>query len=190
MIFPLVLPFDVDYSLEGSIKDIDFLFVGHLNDPRKNLQRLVPTVLKLVFELHLIGNSTPEYNDYLYSLSSSFKSRIFLHGVVDDYLLATYYSRSRVICLPSLYEGVGLSAMEGYCYGCQVSITSIGGPKDYFGSSASYIDNPYSDTSITESLLASYRKSSALCSINHDFISQYSLEGFSSLYYELLANTL
>lgn len=45
--------------------------------------------------------------------------------------------------MPSLNEGVGLVALEAAAYGCEIVITSLGGPKEYYGDLAEVV-NPYS----------------------------------------------
>ena len=45
----------------------------------------------------------------------------------------------QIFCLPSLYEGVGQSALDAAYHGMQVVTTDNTGLKDYLASSAHYI---------------------------------------------------
>ena len=48
-----------------------------------------------------------------------------------------------MFALPSIVEGVGLSALEAATWGCDIVITNIGGPKEYYNNLALIVD-PYS----------------------------------------------
>ena len=57
-IIPLIIPLKVNLNLEGTKKDIDFLFVGNIDDPRKNVKNLVTACSKTGKKLTLVGRST------------------------------------------------------------------------------------------------------------------------------------
>ena len=81
-----------------------------------------------------------------------------LYGQLSDKELINVYQRTKVVCLPSTYEGVGLSAMEGLANGAKVLITSVGGTRDYFSSSATFVHNPYQNASIVKALKSAQYK--------------------------------
>jgi glycosyltransferase involved in cell wall biosynthesis len=64
-------------------------------------------------------------------------------GFVSEEKMIDLYKKAKVFALPSINEGVGLVALEAASFGCDVVITEIGGPKEYYGDMA-YVVNPYS----------------------------------------------
>ncbi|MCM1140875.1 MAG: glycosyltransferase [Muribaculum sp.] len=54
--------------------------------------------------------------------------------------------------MPSIIEGVGLTALEAAHYGCDIVITNIGGPKEYYGDYA-YLVNPYNIDDIGQQIV-------------------------------------
>jgi hypothetical protein len=53
------------------------------------------------------------------------------------------YKRAKVFALPSIYEGVGIVALDAAVMGCDIVITRLGGPKEYYNNMAVEVD-PYS----------------------------------------------
>ena len=64
-------------------------------------------------------------------------------GALDDTELKDYYRRAKVFALPSYTEGVGMVAMEAAAYGCEIVLTKMGAPKDYYNGMAELVD-PFS----------------------------------------------
>ena len=118
------------------------LHVSRICDPTKNVERLVDAALKYNFDLVLAGASTDEFNAKLAHKIES-RQNIQNLGRVSDDRLKELYSKARVFALPSIREGVGLVALEAASYGCDIVITNIGGPKEYFLPNAIAVD-PYS----------------------------------------------
>lgn len=52
------------------------------------------------------------------------------------------YTKAKVFALPSTNEGVGIVALEAAAMGCDIVITKLGGPKEYYSNMATVI-NPY-----------------------------------------------
>lgn len=50
--------------------------------------------------------------------------------------------QSKSFALPSTNEGVGIVALEAAAMGCDIVITKLGGPKEYYSNMATVI-NPY-----------------------------------------------
>ena len=50
---------------------------------------------------------------------------------------------AKVFALPSLNEGVGLVALEAAIHGCNIVITNLGGPKEYYNKEMVELVNPY-----------------------------------------------
>lgn len=107
------------------------LHVSRLCDPTKNVIRLVEAALKYNFNLVLAGSSSESFNLELKRIIGS-KDNVKILGRISDEELIRLYKDARVFALPSTREGVGLVALEAASYGCDIVITNIGGPQEYF----------------------------------------------------------
>lgn len=107
------------------------LHVSRLCDPTKNVIRLVEAALKYNFNLVLAGSSSESFNLELKRIIGS-KDNVKILGRISDEELIQLYKEAKVFALPSTREGVGLVALEAASYGCDIVITDIGGPKEYF----------------------------------------------------------
>ena len=87
--------------------------------------------------LSLIGNAT----------------NIEVLGFVSDDELYSFYTRAKVFALPSLNEGVGLVALEAAMHGCNIVITRLGGPKEYYPAGMAQLVDPYSTDDIGQAIL-------------------------------------
>lgn len=118
------------------------LHVSLLADKRKNVERLVLAAKKYHFQLKLAGKLRDDQEkQWLNSLINDCKNVEYL-GFISDEQLVQLYSTARVFALPSTYEGVGMVALEAAVMGADIVITSLGGPKEYYGSLAKVV-NPY-----------------------------------------------
>lgn len=128
---------------DDAYKKEDFcLHVSRLCDPTKNVIRLVKAALKYNFNLVLAGSSSESFDLELKRIIGS-KDNVKILGRVSDEELIQLYKDARVFALPSTREGVGLVALEAASYGCDIVITDIGGPKEYFLPNAIAV-NPHS----------------------------------------------
>ena len=59
-IIPLAIPMIINENLYDIKKDIDFIFVGHLDDPRKNIIRLIKSVSGISKEINIVGKCSKE----------------------------------------------------------------------------------------------------------------------------------
>ena len=122
----------------------DFCFhVSRLSSPNKNVVRLVEAAKRYGFNLklagYLHGDSEKEWMNGLIGESKN----IEYVGALDDTELKDYYRRAKVFALPSYTEGVGMVAMEAAAYGCEIVLTKMGAPKDYYNGMAELVD-PFS----------------------------------------------
>ena len=118
-------------SEELPVKENFCLHVSRICDPTKNAMRLVEAALKFNFRLILAGASTTSFDKELQEKIGNAEN-VQILGRVSDETLVDLYKRARVFALPSIREGVGLVALEAASYGCDIVITNIGGPKEYF----------------------------------------------------------
>ncbi len=129
------------------------LFVGTMTQPRKNVPRLIEAAKKYGFQLKLVGNmGNTESQKYLKEIIDN-ASNIETLGFVSDDELSNLYNRAKVFALPSINEGVGLVALEAAIHGCNIVITNLGGPKEYYPVELARIVNPYNIDDIGHAIL-------------------------------------
>lgn len=115
---------------------------SYLADDRKNVKRLIQAAKKYDIPLKLAGklrNGEEEKKIFGWIGSSS---NIEYLGFLSQEELLNNYRRAKVFALPSTNEGVGIVALDAAAMGCDVVITNIGGPREYYNSLATEV-NPY-----------------------------------------------
>lgn len=119
------------------------LHVAFLPDERKNTFRLIEAAIKYQFPLILAGRKSDErqYERLLSQIAGHDNIKVL--GWVSEDELRQLYEEARVFVLPSLYEGVGLVALEAAACGCDIVLTERGAPKEYYNGMA-YLVNPLS----------------------------------------------
>jgi glycosyltransferase involved in cell wall biosynthesis len=135
------------YGLQGFV-----LFVGQVGNRRKNLPRLLRVAAQMPHtDFVLVGPhlETEEARRTL-ALAARYPNVRVLGRLPYDELVSAY-AACAVLALPSLIEGTGLVALEAALAGAQVVITRHGGPPDYFGDLAFYVE-PHSEGSIRAAL--------------------------------------
>ncbi len=132
------------YDDNGIIeKKENFVFhVSRLLSKEKNVKRLIEAAKKYEFELLLAGtvNGPNEMRELDNMINGC--SNIQYVGRLSDKDLISYYRRAKVFALPSIIEGVGMVALEAASYGCNIVLTNLGAPKEYFDGKAFLVD-PY-----------------------------------------------
>lgn len=116
------------------------LYVGN-NKPHKNVQRLLQAFIQLPsnYELILVSpeKSFPVINHprvkYLFNVSEE--------------RLCLLYKKAKLLMLPSLYEGFGLTPLEAMSFGCPVVASFAASIPEVCGEAAYYVD-PYDVRSI------------------------------------------
>ena len=163
----------IQHSIQETKRDIDFLFVGHFDDPRKNIKNLISAVQELGSKLTIVGSGNVNFLNKK-KASKNWNSSYEILGRVSDEELRTIYQRTKVVCLPSLYEGVGLSAMEGLANGAKIIITSVGGTTDYFSQHVVYVDKPKSIAHIKRALETVQESTRLDDTLRLEFLSKFS----------------
>lgn len=146
--------------LSPRIPEIDFypkkekfcLHVSILSDGRKNVLRLVQAAVKYKFKLVLAGSISSDIDFAPIKEIIDLQDNISYLGHITDTKLYELYSRAKVFALPSISEGVGMVAVEAASYGCDIVVTEIGGPKEYYGTNA-YVVNPYNVDEIGQAVV-------------------------------------
>lgn len=151
------------------------LFVGTMTQPRKNVPRLIEAAKKYGFPLKLAGNKgNTESEAQLRALIGDAKN-IEVLGFVSDEELIDLYDRAKVFALPSLNEGVGLVALEAAIHGCNIVITQLGGPKEYYDADAVQLINPYSTDDIGQAVMRALHDDSSQPALRNRLIEKYNV---------------
>lgn len=138
---------------ENNIPKEKFCF--HLSRPAdkgKNVPRLIKSAKKYKFPLIIAGGVKDDIEkDWLMGLISNAPNIKYI-GYLTEEELYSYYQKAKVFALPSTYEGVGMAALEAAVLGCEIVITKLGGPKEYFNNMAEIV-NPYDIDDIGQSIV-------------------------------------
>lgn len=121
--------------------------MSFVTDERKNVKRLIDASAKYNFNLVLAGGIHFEKEKETFNSWIKDKPNVKYLGYISDEDKINLYRTAKVFALPSINEGVGLVALEAAAYGCDIVITSWGGPKEYYGNLAEIVD-PYDIDSI------------------------------------------
>lgn len=133
-------------------------FAMHLSaytQPRKNVVNLVRAVGPTGRPLVVVGVAEEgKVLQELRRLTTQYPN-VKLLGRLTDEDRNVLFAACKVFCLPSVHEGTGLAALEAAVHGAAIVITQNGGPPDYFGSLAHYVD-PDSVESIRNAVEAAF----------------------------------
>ena len=129
------------------------LHVSNITASRKNVMRLIDAAIKYKFKLVLAGSADACFQNSAMKRKIDANDNIDYIGRVSDEKLKKLYGAAKVFALPSIGEGVGLVALDAAVYGCDIVVTSIGGPKEYYDGLAFEVD-PYSVDSIGTAVMS------------------------------------
>lgn len=141
-IVPLSLRFEPLEEMPQNKEDFCF-HVSRLASPNKNVERIIASAKKYNFQLKLAGFLHGEEEKQWLNNQIAGANNIEYVGALSDMELKEYYRRAKVFALPSCIEGVGMVAMEAAAYGCEIVLTNLGAPKDYYNGMAELVD-PFS----------------------------------------------
>ena len=120
---------DADYisSKYGLTKDSYILYLGRLV-PEKGVHYLIRAYKQINTDKKLViaggASDTDEYAGKLRELAKG-DNRIIFTGFVQGKILDELYSNAYLYCLPSHIEGMPISLLEAFSYGCNVLISDI-----------------------------------------------------------------
>lgn len=129
------------------------LHVSKLTDTRKNVMRLIDAAIKYEFPLILAGSIESEIAFKPFKDKISQHSNIKYLGKISNERLLSLYKSAKVFALPSINEGVGMVAIEAAACGCEIVVTNVGGPKEYYNGMAFEVD-PLSIDSIGKAVVS------------------------------------
>lgn len=172
-----VIPLSFGMNSEFVVKEKQSfcLHISLLIDERKNVKRLIDAAKKYNFKLVLGGKLRNKQE--LLTLKSWIgeNANIEYRGYLSNEELLDLYSKAKVFALPSTNEGVGIVALEAAYMGCDVVLTDIGGPKEYYNGLV-HLVNPYSVDSIGKSILSFLKNNNTY----QPRLRQHIIENFSS----------
>lgn len=123
------------------------LHISSIYQKRKNVLRLIEAAKKFNFKLVLAGNCGSEEQFLPIKKAINNNSNIKVLGYISEEDKRELYKRAKVFALPSISEGVGIVALDAAYYGCEIAITAISGPKEYYNGNCIEV-NPYDINSI------------------------------------------
>lgn len=165
------------------------LHVSRLDAPNKNVPRLVEAAQKYGFNLKLAGHVFGSKEaDELRNLVERHSNIQYL-GEVSEEKLLSLYKKAKAFALPSLREGVGMVALEAAAYGCEIVLTNIGAPKEYYNGKAILV-NPKNVDEIGLGIIKALRDGFAQPSLKSFVESKYSSEKCCALLNACVCNAI
>lgn len=118
-----------DITIKELKRTIPFLYVGRANDLNKRFSLVKETLSTFNGQEGLVvcGSENPNFGTYV--------------GVVDDVTLNDFYNATKFVLLPSKFEGIGLSMIEGMIAGA-IPITCVDNPTAIEFSPKEFISDP------------------------------------------------
>ena len=170
------LSYNLPYSKQTFKKEPFCLHISLLMDDRKNVKRLIQAAKKYQFKLILGGRIHNEkdlkkLNDWIGD-----NSNIEYKGYLTKEDMISLYSRAKVFALPSKNDGVGIVAIEAAALGCDIVITSWGGPNEYYKGMASIVD-PYNIDDIGKAIMKFIGNETFQPELSEHIKSNFSLQG-------------
>jgi glycosyltransferase involved in cell wall biosynthesis len=151
-------PPDLSLLNRLGIKRDYIVYVGALNDPRKNLPRLIRAFARAFPpsgrpQLVLVSGDTATGAPFVQAVSEPGMAPddVVLTGHVPDEVLVHLYRGAAMVAYPSLWEGLGLPVLEGMACGTPV-LTSNRSSMSEIAAGAGLLVNPESTESIAAGL--------------------------------------
>lgn len=173
-IVPISMRYNNVLNIDYSKKENYCLHISRLADPGKNVKNLVMAAKKYGFKLKLGGTINGKEKAWLDELITDAENIEYL-GWLTEEQLKNEYIKAKVFALPSFIEGVGMVALEAAAYGCEIALTDIGAPKEYYKGRAVLV-NPYDIDSIGQGILKAMNTKKAQPELREYIISHYSLK--------------
>ena len=151
------------------------LFTGTMTQPRKNVPNLIRAARKYGFPLKLVGNKGNAASEAKLRQLVGDAPNIEILGFVSDEELISLYNRAKVFALPSLNEGVGLVALEAAIHGCNIVITNLGGPKEYYEKGLAQLVNPYDIDDIGQAVMRALEDNKSQPQLRNSLIQKYNV---------------
>ncbi len=173
-IVPLHMRFKDHPSFDLRKKDNNCLHVSRLAAPEKNVGRLIDAAKKYGFNLRLAGTIHGDDERTWLERKIDGHSNIKYIGFLSEEALIEEYRNACVLALPSINEGVGMVALEAAAYGCEICLTNLGGPKEYYHGRAVLV-NPYDIDSIGQGVMEAMNNKHSQPELSQFVLDNYSM---------------
>lgn len=143
---------EINYNKETERENF-CLHISSIYQPRKNVIRLIKAAKKYDFKLVLAGakGTDKEFDSIRREIDNS--CNIDVLGFISEEEKLALYNRAKVFALPSIEEGVGIVALDAAVAGCEIAITNINGPSEYYPDNLVYKINPYKVDEIGKAII-------------------------------------
>lgn len=122
----------LNISFDYDNKENFCLHISSIYQKRKNVIRLIEAAKKYDFNLVLAGNtgSSEQFSVIREAIGNAKNIKVL--GFISEEEKYSLYKRAKVFSLPSIQEGVGIVALDAALLGCEIVISNIPGPKEYY----------------------------------------------------------
>ncbi|WP_281637369.1 glycosyltransferase family 4 protein [Flavobacterium marginilacus] len=128
---------------ERLINEDYILFVGNRRD-YKNFDFFISGIADLLIENNLklicAGGGDFTFEEQLFIKSLKLENHISFKRIINDDVLANYYSNALFFVFPSLYEGFGIPVLESFACNCPALLSNGGSLSEIGGDSVLYFD--------------------------------------------------
>lgn len=142
-----------DIGSEPLITEDYILFVGNRR-LYKNFDFFVTNIAKLLIDANLklicAGGGVFSTQELNLIISLKLENHVVFKEIVNDNVLANYYTYALFFCFPSLYEGFGIPILESFACGCPILLSNGGSLPEIAGEAAFYFD-PTNEESLKQS---------------------------------------
>lgn len=165
------------------------LHISLLCDERKNVRRLIEASEKYDFKLVLCGMLRSDTEEKLLASWMDGKKNVIYKGYVSKDEMIELYRSAKVFALPSIYEGVGIVALDAAAMGCDIVITKLGGPKEYYQGQAIEVD-PYDTDEIGRAIKVMLEGKTYQPELSQYILYKYSLSKVSQILVQTIEETV
>lgn len=175
------VPLSFNYTTDFNHDRESFCFhCSYLADDRKNVKRLIEAAKKYGFPLKLAGKLRTSIEEQkVFNWIGNAKNIEYL-GFLSKSDLLDIYAKAKVFALPSTNEGVGIVALDAAAMGCDVVLTNLGGPKEYYDGLATLV-NPYDIDEIGKGILDNLNTKTSQPLLQKHIVENYSLNNVTKL---------
>jgi len=120
-----------------SKKENSIVYVARIGTHQKNTELFLNSIKNVDisnWKVHLIGEIDPSFNTFIESFfeeNKNLKDKVMFHGNISSRReIYEYYSKSKIFCMSSRYEGFPLVYPEVVYFGNYIFTTDVSGAKD------------------------------------------------------------
>lgn len=186
IVFPAFMDLDSFSGISNKEKEFDVLFVGVL-EAIKNLEFLIDVIndIKKQREVSLLIIGEGSQRRYLqdYVKRKNLSESVSFKGNLNKEELRGFYKKTKLLVLPSKYEGFGRVVCEAVVSGAEVLFSENCGVKSYFPDECCFYDKDDLKNKI-ENILKKERKNKVIYNIKQFYKDNHFFKGMKSLVYD------